>query len=164
MLLPIRGQPQQGWWQGPSPNLTQNSRNKCSMREEIEVSTFWRPGPGKLAVSPLPNSVGHLGPLSGWDLILSLNGKSSKDLCLSLIYHTLMKSKLCSEAHNVKKRTRGLNTPFGLLICTLFIGVCCYNLSFKGIIIAVWYVRIAEKRQYYIFNGNFLQIMSQLRT
>lgn len=68
-----------------------------------------------------------------------------------------MKSKLCSEA-------RGLKTPFDLLICTLFEGIWSYNLSLEGIIIAVWYVRIAEKRQYYVFNGIFLQILSHLGT
>lgn len=111
----------------------------------------WKTG----SMSPLPYSVGYLGPQSGWDSILSLSGKSSKDLCPSLIYHTLMKIKLCSEAHYVKKRTWGLKIPFGLLICTLFIGIWSYNLRLKGIIIAVWYV-IIEKRQYYIFNGIFL--------
>lgn len=115
-------------------------------------------------MSPLPYSVGYLGPQRGWNSILSLNGKSSKDLCPSLIDHTLMKIKLCLEAHYVKKRTWGLKIPFGLVICTLFIGIWSYNLRLRGIIIAVWYVRIAEKRQYSMFNGIFLQILSQLGT
>lgn len=50
-------------WPCPSLNLTQNSRSKCSIREEMELSSLLRPGPGKLAQCPfcrnLLASTGH---------------------------------------------------------------------------------------------------------
>ena len=50
-------------WQCPSLNLTRSSRSKCSVREEMQILSPLRPGPGRLAQRPfccnLLASMGH---------------------------------------------------------------------------------------------------------